>query len=52
MVRALRRWLFIQLWANNAGTCKTCGADEGRCREETCARLRLTHKLGLEKAWR
>ena len=44
-----RRWLFVRLWANNAGSCGTCSAMEGECQNSTCIRTRVTNKLHLSE---
>lgn len=42
-------WLFRVLWKDNAGTCKTCGADEGECLNATCIRTRITNKIWAQR---
>ena len=53
----LRKWLFIKLWANNAGDCKTCGANEGYCQERQGPQVYDDHQghvriIWQKKCWR
>ncbi len=47
----LRKQLFLKLWADNKGKCKSCGAKEGRCVEGDCWRLDVTKELKLYSEW-
>lgn len=47
LTRVEKQWLFMFLWSDNSGRCRTCGANEGDCVEATCVRTRVTNRLGL-----
>ncbi len=49
-----RKLLFMRIWNRNepSVSCDTCGAREGYCIEAECIRLRVTHKLGLQRNWK
>lgn len=47
LTRAEAHKLFLMLWQQNPGTCRTCGAREGRCDNTTCIRTRITNKWFL-----
>ncbi len=48
-----RKVLFTRIWNRDetSVSCDTCGAREGYCIEAGCIRLRVTHKLGLQRDW-
>lgn len=38
-------WIFVLLWENNRGICRSCGANEGKCTNETCFLTRFTNRF-------